>query len=261
MKGLSPLLFSFYKRALLLYPARLRQEYGQQILQTFRDARDDRKNGTAGFWLEMYKDLLKSSCMEQMHMLREHVMKQPMFFYALTLGLILTVLGGTATLTLQQMLRREANQPQAEMANFYASEIATGAAPDESIPPGYVDLERNLEPFVVFYNEQGKPEASTGYIDQSIPILPPGVVDYIRSHGSDTFTWEPRTAVRIAVVAQRVTGSHAGIVLAGRSLRLVQRDESILYRIAFFGWLILVVLLIAGAALLNRAQRMRPVVT
>jgi hypothetical protein len=261
VKGTSPLLFSFYKRALLFYPAAWRREYEQQMLQTLLDAHDDRKSGAVGFWLEMYNDLLKSVCMEQMLMLREHIEKQPILFHALTLGLILTLLGGAATLTIKQILRRGANQPQAEMANFYASEIASGVAPDDSIPPGYVDLERNLEPFVVFYNQQGKPEASTGYIDQSIPILPPGIMDYIRTHGSETFTWQPRIQVRIAVVAQRVTGSHPGIVLAGRSLRLVQRDETLLYRIAFFGWLILVVLLIADAALLNRAQHMKPVVT
>jgi len=192
-------------------------------------------------------------------MLRRQIIKQPVFLHALALGLTLTALGAVGTLTMQQMLRRGADQPQEEMVNFYASEIASGVQPTESIRPGYVDLERNLEPFVIFYDEQDKPEAYTGYIDQSVPTPPPNVFGYVRSHGSSTFTWQPPPHVRIAVVAKRVTGPHAGMVLVGRSLRLVQQDENFLYRIAFSGWLVLVALLIAGAAGLNRTQHMKPV--
>jgi len=73
---------------------------------------------------------------------------------------------------MQQMLRRGADQPQIDMVNDYASEIASGTNPDDAIPPGYVDPERNLQPFVIFYNEQGKPEASTVILTSLSPHRP-----------------------------------------------------------------------------------------
>lgn len=255
----SSFLLMVYKRALLLYPPRLRREYQQQVLQTLLDAHREERSGSRRFWFKIYTDLLRSAFYERIFMLREQVLKQPIFFHALCLGLILTFLGGTAAVTFQQMLRRGANQPQIEMAKFYASEIGSGEEPDDIIPPGYVDPERSLEPFVIFYDDQGKPEKATGYLDQSAPVPPLGVFDYSRSHGSDEFTWQPRPHIRIATVVRRVTGPHPGFLLAGRSLRNVEEDETILYCMTFLGWLALVLLLVSGAVLLSRTERMKQI--
>jgi hypothetical protein len=255
----SSFLLMVYKRALLLYPLRVRREYQQQMLQTLLDAHHEERAGSRRFWLKIYADLLHAAVYERIFMLREQVLKQPIFFHALCLGLILTFLGGTAAVTFQQMLRRGANQPQIEMAKYYATEIGSGQAPDDIIPPGYVDPERSLEPFVIFYDDQGRPEKATGYLDQSAPVPPLGVFIYSRGHGSDTFTWQPRPQVRIATVVQRVTGPHPGFLLAGRSLRNVEEDEAVLYRMTFLGWLVLVLLLASGAVLLGRIERMKPV--
>jgi hypothetical protein len=196
----SSFLLMVYKRALLLYPPRLRRKYQQQMLQTLLDAHREERPGSRRFWLKIYTDLLQSAFYERIFMLREQVLKQPIFFHALCLGLILTFLGGTAAVAFQRMLRRGANQPQIEMAKFYASEIGSGEEPDNIIPPGYVDPERSLEPFVIFYDDQGRPEKATGYLDQSAPVPPLSVFEYSRSHGSDAFTWQPRPQVRIATV-------------------------------------------------------------
>lgn len=253
MNRLSRLAFFLYSAALVLYPRRLRLRYCSQILQTLRDAHDDSQNGWR-FWLRMFNDLLRSAGMERSLMLSKQIAKRPIFFYTVTIGLMLTVLGAVGTLRVRQMIRGGANQPQIEMAHFYASEIEGGAAPDDSIPPGYVDPERNLEPFIVFYDDEGKAVASTGYIDQSIPMPPPNIFEQVRREGSYSFTWQPRPDVRIAAVAERVTGSHSGMLLAGRSLRLTQRDERSLYDIAFVSWLILMTLLIIGASFLKHVQ-------
>ena len=252
-------LLTVYKRALVLYPPRLRHGYQQQMVQTLLDAQSENRSGSRRFWLTIYTDLLQSAFSERIFMLREQVLKQPIFFHALCLGLILTFLGGTAAVTFQQMLRRGANQPQIEMANFYASEIGSGEAPDDIIPTGYVDPERSLEPFVIFYDDQGRPQKATGYLDQSAPVPPRGVFDYSRNHGSDTFTWQPRPQVRIATVVQRVTGPHPGFLLAGRSLRNVEEDETVLYHMTFLGWLVLVLLLVLGAVLLGRTEKMEQI--
>ena len=181
--------------------------------------------------------------------------KHPFFFHAIILGLILTALGGGASLTVQQMLRQGANEPQAEMADSYASKISLGASPEDSIPAAHVDIQRDLQPFVIFYDEHGQPQKSSGYLGQVVPTPPRGVFEYARNHGSNTLTWQPRPGVRIAAVTRYIAGPHPGYVLAGRSLRLTEESESLLWRITFLGWFAVVLLLSLGAVLLNRTQR------
>jgi hypothetical protein len=254
MSEKGPWLAKVYRIALVLYPARFRDEYQRQMLQTLGDAFRDRQTRSSQFWFGMFYDLLKSAATERMLMLREQVLKRPIFFHAFALAAILTMLGAGAALTMQQMLRRGANQPQAEMADFYSSEILSGMSPQDAIPRASVDLERNLQPFVIFYDERGQPVRSTGYLDQSVPVPPRGVFDYARSYGSDTITWQPRRGVRIAAVARHVAGIHPGYVLAGRSLRLTEEYEGLLRRMVFGGWFAVMLLITTGAVLLNRAQ-------
>jgi hypothetical protein len=258
MKKLSPPMLWLYRGALVMYPLRLRFEYRDQMLQTLSDAYADRNVGSLHFWFRAYKDLAQSSFTERFHMTRDLIFNTPIAFHTVALALVLTLLGGAAAVTMQQMLRRGANQPQIDMAQWYAGEINAGEAPGNVIPPGYVDLERSLQPFVIFYDEQVKPGPATGYLDQAIPTPPSGVFDFVRSHGSENVTWQPRPGVRIASVIQRINGKTPGFILAGRSLRLVEEQESLLWRMVMGGWIAVMALLIGGASLLNRAQRTRP---
>ncbi|HEX4577366.1 MAG TPA: hypothetical protein VH117_08440 [Edaphobacter sp.] len=250
----NPFLFALYRSSLHLYPWRLRLLYQDQFLQTACDAYAD-SSSSLSFWLSLFADLLKSAIKEHLLMIREQVIARPIFFHALTIGLILTLMGGSASLTFQQMLRRGANQPQIQMAASYASQIASGVRPNVAIPPNNVDLEQSLEPFAIFYDDQGVPLAANGYLNKAIPSPPPGVFSYLRTHGTDTVTWQPQPNVRIAAVMHRVPGPTPGFILAGRSLRLVEEQESLFWRVVFMGWFMLVFLLVAGAALLSRFQR------
>jgi hypothetical protein len=188
-------------------------------------------------------------------MIRDQAIARPIFFHALTLGIILTLLGGFATFVVQGMLRRGANQPQTQMAALYSAKIASGTKPDEAIPRNYVDLERSLEPFAIFYDDRGIPVTATGYLNETIPTPPPGVFQYLHSHATNTITWQPQPNVRIAAVIQRVSGPNPGFILTGRSLRLVEEQEDILRDMVFGGWFLVVLLLIAGAALLSRSHQ------
>jgi hypothetical protein len=253
MKPPNPLLFALYRSSLHLYPQHLRLRYHDQLLQTTLDAHED-ANSSLRFWPTLFADLLQSAVKEHLLMIRDQVIARPIFFHALIIGLILTVMGGAASLTFQQMLRRGANEPQAQMAAFYASEIASGVKPDDAIPRNHVDLERSLQPFAIFYNDQGAPVTGTGYLNQTLPAPPPGVFHYLRTHPTDTVTWQPQPNVRIASVIHRVSGPTPGFLLTGRSLLLVEQQENLFWRMVFIGWFVLVFLLIAGAAFLSRSQ-------
>jgi len=249
-----PLMAFLYRGALVLYPLRLRLQYREQMLRTLHDAYLGRPAGALRFWLHAYGDLLQSSLMERLYMMRDSILRWPIVFHTLALAAILTLMGGAASLTISQMLRGGANQPQIDMVNYYLGEISAGEEPANVIPPGYVDLERSLQPVVIFYDDQGRAGPGTGYLDQKLPAPPAGVFDYVRIHGSEKITWQPRPGVRLASVIQRVNGKHAGFLLAARSLRLVEEQKSTLWWMALGVWIVMMALLIGGATLLYRAQ-------
>jgi hypothetical protein len=249
----NPLLFALYRNALQLYPSRLRLLYQDQMLQTVRDAHAERSRNAPLFWLNLFTDLFQSCIEEHTFMIRNQVIARPIFFHAVILGLILTLMGGAAAATFQGLLRNGADQPQIQMADTYASEIASGAQPERVIPPGDVDLQQGLEPFAIFYNDQGVPVSANGHLNQAIPTPPPGVFAYVRVHGSDRISWQPQRDVRIAAILRRVNGPNPGFVLAGRSLRVVEEQVTLFFRMVFIGWFVLVVLLIAGGIFLNHA--------
>jgi hypothetical protein len=259
MKAPNPLLFALYRRSLHLYPHHLRLRYQDQMLQTVRDAHAN-AGAKPSFWLILFADLLQSTVREHLLMIRNEALGRPIFFHALTLGIVLTLFGAFATFVCQGLLRRGANQPQIQMVASYASKIESGVKPSEAIPHNNVDIENSLEPFTIFYDDNGAPVAATGFLNQIIPAPPAGVFHYVRSHSKDTdnVTWQPQPNVRIAAVIYRVSGPTPGFLLTGRSLRVVEEQEDILRNLVFGGWFLVVFLLIAGAALLNRSQHRQP---
>jgi hypothetical protein len=230
------------------------------MLQTLRDAYADRPAGTPRFWLHAYADLIQSSFTERFNMARDQVVQSPLVFHTLALAAIISLLGGAAALTMHNMLRNGANQPQIDMTEWYAGELSAGEDPADVIPPGYVDLERSLQPFVIFYDDQGRPIKGTGYLDQKLPAPPPGVFDFVRNYRIEKVTWQPQPGVRVATVIRRVDlkGKPSGFVLAGRSLRLVENQESILWWMTLGIWITVMALLFGGASLLHRTHRVRP---
>jgi hypothetical protein len=188
MKDPHPLLLWLYRAALIVYPLRLRFQYRDQMLQTLCDAYYDRPAGKMRFWLRAYADLIQSSFRERFNMARDEVVQSPLVFHTLALAAIISLLGGGAALVIDQMMRVGAgNQPQMEMADWYVGEISAGEEPGNVIPPGYVDLERSLQPFVIFYDDQGRPLRGTGYLDQKLPAPPPGVFELSKASLRDSF--------------------------------------------------------------------------
>ncbi len=154
----------------------------------------------------------------------------------LPLALVCTALCLLVYGAVQQDLRMGGNDPQIQMAEDTAVALAGGAAVGSVIPTPQIDVARSLAPFVIAYDDSGKVLASSGLLHGQVPALPPGVLDYVRQHGQDRVTWQPEPGVRIAAVVARFDGRQSGSVLAGRSLREVEKRESDL-------------LLLSGAAL------------
>jgi hypothetical protein len=252
-------LLAIYRRALRLYPSHLRLLYQDQMLQTVRDADAERACTALSFWLHVFADLLRSSLKERLLMTRDKAFRRPILFHAVLLGFVLTLMGGAAAVTMQQMLRRGADHPQIEMARRYVHDIADyRIVPSSVIPTGSVDPSTSLETFVILYDSNGNRLRSTGH---GLPDPPAGVFAYLHTHPTDEFTWQPHPGLRIATIAQRIDmpsgfdlNPNPGFILVGRSLALVQQQEDLLRRGTFITWFVLMGLLAVGALFLDRAQ-------
>lgn len=134
----------------------------------------------------------------------------------------------------QQDLRSGANDPQFQLAEDTASALDAGAAPATLVGASKADLARSLAPFVVIFDASGAVLATDGVLDGHDPVPPRGVLDAASLHPPDAVTWQPREGVRIAQVSVPWSG---GTVLAGRSLREVERRVDQLGLLTAVAWL------------------------
>jgi hypothetical protein len=157
----------------------------------------------------------------------------------LPLAVVATMLCGLIYLAVQQSLRWGANDPQIQMAEDAAAALSAGGAPESVLPKGtQVEISTSLAPFMVIYNDTGEPLALSGLLHGAVPLLPAGIFDYTRQNNEDRVTWQPETGIRMAAVVVVYGGAHPGFVLAGRSLREVEKRESQVEQITALAWLV-----------------------
>ncbi len=251
----SPRLESLYARLLRLYPGPFRRCWESPMRQAFRDALADHAIPRRRLIPLVLSDLAKSIFREHLSMLRDTYARPQLIFNALILAAIATVLALALYVIPQQVLRTGADDPQIEMATNLAARldyygVTDGLRQGELINSGgVVNMARSLSPFLIVYDDQGRPLGSTAQLDGLTPTPPAGVFDYVRTHGEERVTWRPiagSRAVRIAAVVERVDGPQPGFVLAGRSLSEVQSRIGHVQNLAGLAWLAMMGLILVG---------------
>jgi hypothetical protein len=152
----------------------------------------------------------------------------------LSLAVLATCLSGLIYVVVQQDLRAGANDPQQQLAEDDAAQLDRGATPSSVMSGPMVDLRASLASFVVVYGPGGAVLATNGELDGQPPMIPVGVLAAAHANGIDKVTWQPQPGVRIATVSVPWGG---GTVSAGRSLRVVEEQESALEVLVAGGWL------------------------
>src|SRR5579859_1420898 len=155
-------------------------------------------------------------------------------------GLVLvTMVAGLVYGTAQHSLRAGADDPQIQLAEDTAAALAGGQTPQAVIPATKVNMAASLAPYLMIFDAQGRLIASSVQLNGGPPILPSGVFAEARQRGELRFTWspDPQAGVRSAVVVAPVTGPAPGFVLAGRSLREVEKREDDLLWLTTVAWL------------------------
>ena len=166
-------------------------------------------------------------------------MKHASLFFKQTLPLAfaITALSGVLYVVTQQTIRQAANDPQIQIAEDTAEALQNGTPLSTFMPVHTINMEKSLSPFVIIFDAAGKPIGTAGYLDNTIPVPPAGVFDHARVLGENHITWQPKPGVRIAAVVKIFNGKINGFVLAGRSLREIEKREHDLFVLVFLGWL------------------------
>jgi hypothetical protein len=174
------------------------------------------------------------------------------------LAVILALVFGFAYSLAQQVLRQSANDPQIQIAEDAARALAIGEDPSflHANTYGQVDIAKSLAPFLVTFDNNGKPLVSMATFNGKTPIPPAGTFTYAKKHGEDRFSWQPQKGVRLAAVLVHYSNGREGFALAGRSLTEVEKRSSSLEFLTFWAWLFSV---IVSAVLLFISKKIVPV--
>ena len=151
-----------------------------------------------------------------------------LFFIAkslLPLWFVITILCGLIYVAVHQNFRSFANDPQIQIAEDTAKVLDSGGSID-TFTKDKVDIALSLAPFTIVYNKSGTVTYSSAKLHGSDPVLPQAVLQGTSNKGERRFTWQPEPGVRIAAV---IVPYNDGFVLAGRSLREIEKRESILF--------------------------------
>ena len=155
-------------------------------------------------------------------------------------AIIITILCGLLYISIQQILRQSANDPQIQMAEDYAAGISAGNIQDSAAVDGSIDISRSLAPFIIIYNSAGKPIAGNARLNNKIPVVPGDFLQNAKENGQTRITWQPEKGIKIAAVIIPFAGkAKTGFVLAGRSLREVQMRTSKIDMFCVSTWFIL----------------------
>ena len=152
----------------------------------------------------------------------------------LPVAVLATALCGLVYLEVQQGLRSSANDPQYQLAEDAAARLDGGAAPNSVVDSANpVDLADGLGTFLIVFDTSHAVVATSATLDGGSPAPPKAVLDAARAGSPSAVTWQPREGVRVAAVTVAWKG---GFVLAGRSLRRVEQQESNAELIAGAAW-------------------------
>ncbi|GAC1680516.1 MAG: hypothetical protein NVS9B9_01750 [Ktedonobacteraceae bacterium] len=153
---------------------------------------------------------------------------------------------------MQQILRQGADDPQIQMAEDAAAKLAAGQSIQDVMPAEKVNIATSIAPYMIIFDAKGIPIASSAQLNGQTPTIPSGVFDYVQKNGEDRITWQPQDGVRSAVIVTQFKGSSTGFVLAGRSLREVEKREDNILLLLNVGWIGMLIITLPITALVFR---------
>ena len=165
-------------------------------------------------------------------------MKETNFIAHFAILMIVTVLCGLIYVTVQQSHRTVANDPQLQIALDLKNAIETNRSTVKWMPGDTIEISKSLSVFKTFYDKNGAPVQSTGFLDGQLPKIPKTVLDFTERNQENVVTWQPPGGIRLAMVIESAKSPSIGFVAVGRSLKEVEKRESTLVTMVVVAWLV-----------------------
>lgn len=146
-----------------------------------------------------------------------------------------TILIGTSYVMVQQSTRLAANDLPLAKAQQVKQQLEDGTNASDIVPTATIDLESDINVFVIVTDKNQHILAGSAKLGAQVPLPPSGVFAYTTEHGSDHFTWQPSSGVRLATEA---LSYNDGFVIAGQSLKPAEDRIDVYGELAFVGWLL-----------------------
>lgn len=147
---------------------------------------------------------------------------------------LVTFTSSLVYLVTQQSLRLGANEQPMQLATDTAIKLEKGESANQAVPTDKVDISESLSPFVMVFDSNKNLLSSSGVMYNIIPTYPKGVLDFVSQNGEDRVTWQPQARLRFATVAIK---TNDGYIVAGRSLREVEKLIGDIGRLVLLAWL------------------------
>lgn len=151
---------------------------------------------------------------------------------------VATLVLGAAYAMVQQSTRLSADDLPLTTAQTAKQELQNGSDPKDVVPSLKTDLRSDVSTFVIVTDSSQHVLASSAVLDGQTPLPPKGVFSFTNTHGTDHFTWEPTSGVRMATrIVKYGTSPNDGFIIAGQSLDPYEDRISTYSWIALAAWL------------------------
>lgn len=152
-----------------------------------------------------------------------------------------TIVLAAAYAMVQQSTRLAANDMPATTAELIKRDLESGANPAEVVPPVKTKLGSDSSVFAVITDESQHVVASSAELSGQTPLPPKNVFEQVKKEGSDTFTWQPNSNIRMAtVVVPYNSDQQKGFVITGQSLEPVEERVKTYTVLALAAWVAMV---------------------
>lgn len=170
-------------------------------------------------------------------------LSNPLFraWLAITGSAVLII--GAAYGMAQQSTRLSADDLPLTTAQAARQELQAGSNAKDVVPSLKTNLRTDQTVFMIITDDSQHVVASSAALDGQTPLPPKGVFDFTQQHGTDHFTWEPSSGVRLAtrVVKYSAPESQKGFIITGQSLQPFED------RISTYDWIALAAIIAVAA--------------
>lgn len=138
----------------------------------------------------------------------------------------------------QQSTRLSADDLPLATAQTVKSQLDNGANPQDVIPARTINVKNDNNVFVIIADSSRHVIASSASLDGQTPLPPSGTFEYASAHGTDRFTWQPQSEVRLATrVVPYGQKPDSGFVITGQSLKPFEDRIDVYTELALAAWL------------------------